>query len=227
MAKYWLSFPEIHSPSPWLAFPKEARAQDNFQQTHCLIRRTSQLGSSLVKFDSLDRENVWKYVLACMAWHLKLIIFYWNSFPFHSINRILRENISFGEIWHHERGSMQLSKKWFVFSLCLCFCPFSGFPSLSLPPSLLTIIKWRLITLRLPANRTPALKWLLTGDRTQLAAGGVDTLLCMQGYKSIFWSWARVDKPARLSFSCSLNIDIDETSINRDIRDGNWLSKWG
>ena len=36
-----------------------------------------------------------------------------------------------------------------------------------------------------------------------------------------------VDKPARLSFSCSLDLllnDIDQTNINRDIRDGNWLS---
>ena len=37
-------------------------------------------------------------------------------------------------------------------------------------------------------------------------------------------------KPARLSFSCSLDLllnasDIDQTNINRDIRDGNWLSK--
>ena len=36
-------------------------------------------------------------------------------------------------------------------------------------------------------------------------------------------------KPARLSFSCSLDLllnasDIDQTNINRDIRDGNWLS---
>ena len=135
--------------------------------------------------------------------------------------------IGFSKGIMNEEGSIQLSKKWFVFFLCLSFCPFSVFPSLSLPPSLLTIIKWRLITLRLPANRNLALKWLLTGDRTQLAAGGVDTLLCMEGYKSIFWSWARVYKPARFSFSCSLNIDIDQTSINRDIRDGNWLSKWG
>ena len=36
-----------------------------------------------------------------------------------------------------------------------------------------------------------------------------------------------VDKPARLSFSCSLDLllnDIDQTNMNRDIRDGNWLS---
>ena len=38
-----------------------------------------------------------------------------------------------------------------------------------------------------------------------------------------------VDKPARLSFSCFLDLrlnasDIDQTNINRDIRDGNWLS---
>ena len=34
------------------------------------------------------------------------------------------------------------------------------------------------------------------------------------------------DKPARLSFSCSLDLllNIDQTNINRDIRDGNWLS---
>ena len=38
---------------------------------------------------------------------------------------------------------------------------------------------------------------------------------------------SRLDKPARLSFSCSLDLllnDIDQTNINRDIRDGNWLS---
>ena len=37
----------------------------------------------------------------------------------------------------------------------------------------------------------------------------------------------KMDKPARLSFSCSLDLlpnDIDQTNINRDIRDGNWLS---
>ena len=37
----------------------------------------------------------------------------------------------------------------------------------------------------------------------------------------------RLDKPARLSFSRSLDLllnDIDQTNINRDIRDGNWLS---
>ena len=37
-----------------------------------------------------------------------------------------------------------------------------------------------------------------------------------------------LDKPARLSFSCSLDLllnDIDQTNINRDIRDDNWLSK--
>ena len=40
----------------------------------------------------------------------------------------------------------------------------------------------------------------------------------------------KLDKPARLSFSCSLDLllneisDIDQTNINRDIRDGNWLS---
>ena len=37
-----------------------------------------------------------------------------------------------------------------------------------------------------------------------------------------------IDKPARLSFSRSLDLllndDIDQTNINRDIRDGNWLS---
>ena len=44
-------------------------------------------------------------------------------------------------------------------------------------------------------------------------------------------SW--VDKPARLSFSCSLDLllneisDIDQTNINRDFRDGNWLSTSG
>ena len=36
-----------------------------------------------------------------------------------------------------------------------------------------------------------------------------------------------LDKPARLSFSCSLDLllnasDIDQININRDIRDGNW-----
>ena len=39
-----------------------------------------------------------------------------------------------------------------------------------------------------------------------------------------------IDKPARLSFSCSLDLllnDIDQTNINRDIRDGNWLSTLG
>ena len=38
----------------------------------------------------------------------------------------------------------------------------------------------------------------------------------------------RVDKPAHLSFSCSLDLllnDIDQTNINRDIRDDNWLSR--
>ena len=36
----------------------------------------------------------------------------------------------------------------------------------------------------------------------------------------------RLDKPARLSFSCSLDLllNIDQTNINRNIRDGNWLS---
>ena len=35
-----------------------------------------------------------------------------------------------------------------------------------------------------------------------------------------------IDKPACLSFSYSLDLlhDIDQTNINRDIRDGNWLS---
>ena len=45
---------------------------------------------------------------------------------------------------------------------------------------------------------------------------------------SLGWGWGRLDKPARLSFSCSLDlllIDIDQTNINRDIKDGNWLSK--
>ena len=40
----------------------------------------------------------------------------------------------------------------------------------------------------------------------------------------------RVDKPARLSFSCSLDLllnDIDQTNIDKDIRDGNWLSTLG
>ena len=39
-----------------------------------------------------------------------------------------------------------------------------------------------------------------------------------------------LDKPARLSFSCSLDLllnDIHQTNINRDIRDGNWLSNPG
>ena len=37
----------------------------------------------------------------------------------------------------------------------------------------------------------------------------------------------RLDKSARLSFSRSLDLllnDIDQTNINRDIRDGKWLS---
>ena len=64
-------------------------------------------------------------------------------------------------------------------------------------------------------------------NKAKVSPGGNITYCHILPRIGKIWEILLLDKPARLSFSFSLDLllnDINQTNINRDIRDGNWLS---